>query len=233
MIKNKLAIIGGSGLYDIEGLEKPKWNKIKTPWGEPSDQILNFKYKGKDVSFLPRHARGHKISPTNINFRANIDALKQLGVTDIVSVSAVGSLKENLDPGTFVLVDQFIDRTFARKKTFFDEEIVAHVSMAYPTSLGLSNACEDAIKQLKIKYQSGGTYIVMEGPQFSTLAESNLYRSWKADVIGMTNMPEAKLAREAEIRYTTVAMVTDFDCWHPDHENVDVQMVIKTLMNKC
>ena len=233
MTKNKLAIIGGSGLYEIEGLEKPRWNKIKTPWGNPSDQILSFKYKGKDVNFLPRHARGRKISPTNINFRANIDALKQLGVTDIVSVSAVGSLKENLDPGTFVLVDQFIDRTFARKKTFFDEEIVAHVSMAQPTSRGLSNACEDAIKNLKIKYQSGGTYVVMEGPQFSTLAESNLYRSWKADVIGMTNMPEAKLAREAEIRYTTVAMVTDFDCWHPDHENVDVQMVIKTLMKNA
>ena len=233
MTKNKLAIIGGSGLYEIEGLEKPKWNKIKTSWGKPSDQILSFKYKGKDVNFLPRHARGHKISPTNINFRANIDALKQLGVTDIVSMSAVGSLKENLDPGTFVLVDQFIDRTFARKKTFFDEEIVAHVSMAHPTSRGLSNACEEAIKNLKIKYQSRGTYVVMEGPQFSTLAESNLYRSWNADVIGMTNMPEAKLAREAEIRYTAVAMVTDFDCWHPDHENVDVQMVIKTLMKNA
>ena len=233
MTKNKLAIIGGSGLYDIDGLEKPKWNKVKTPWGNPSDKILSFKYKSKDVNFLPRHARGHKISPSNINFRANIDALKQLGVTDIISVSAVGSLKENLDPGTFVLVDQFIDRTFARKKTFFDEEIVAHVSMAHPTSQGLSNACENAIKQLKIKYQSGGTYVVMEGPQFSTLAESNLYRSWNADVIGMTNMPEAKLAREAEIRYITVAMVTDFDCWHPDHENVDVQMVIKTLMKNA
>ncbi len=233
MTNPKLGIIGGSGLYEIEGLEKPKWNKIKTPWGNPSDQILNFKYKGKDVNFLPRHARGHKISPSNINFRANIDALKQLGVTDIISVSAVGSLKENLDPGTFVLVNQFIDRTFARRKTFFDEEIVAHVSMAHPTSRGLSKACEEAIKNLKIKHQPGGTYVVMEGPQFSTLAESNLYRSWGADVIGMTNMPEAKLAREAEIRYTTVAMVTDFDCWHPDHENVDVQMVIKTLMKNA
>jgi len=233
MIKNKLAIIGGSGLYEIEGLEKPKWNTIKTPWGKPSDQILSFKYKGKDVNFLPRHARGHKISPTNINFRANIDALKQLGVTDILSVSAVGSLKENLDPGTFVLVDQFIDRTFARKKTFFDEEIVAHVSMAHPTSRGLSNACEEAIKNLKIKYQSSGTYVVMEGPQFSTLAESNLYRSWNADVIGMTNMPEAKLAREAEIRYASVSMVTDYDCWHPDHENVDVQTVIKVLLGNA
>jgi len=233
MTKNKLAIIGGSGLYDVEEFKEREFLKINTPWGKPSDQILSFKYKGKDVNFLPRHARGHKISPTNINFRANIDALKQLGVTDIVSMSAVGSLKENLDPGTFVLVDQFIDRTFARKKTFFDEEIVAHVSMAHPTSRGLSNACEEAIKNLKIKYQSRGTYVVMEGPQFSTLAESNLYRSWNADVIGMTNMPEAKLAREAEIRYTTVAMVTDFDCWHPDHENVDVQMVIKTLMKNA
>ena len=233
MTNPKLGIIGGSGLYEIKAIENPKWKKIKTPWGKPSDQILNFKYKGKEICFLPRHGRGHKISPTNINFRANIDALKQLGVTDIISVSAVGSLKENLDPGTFVLVDQFIDRTFSRIKTFFGDEIVAHVSMAHPTSRGLSETCEKALKELKIKYQSGGTYIVMEGPQFSTLAESNLYRSWNADVIGMTNMPEAKLAREAEIRYTTVAMVTDFDCWHPNHENVDVQMVIKTLMNNA
>ena len=233
MTNPKLAIIGGSGLYDIKGLKNPKWKKIKTPWGDPSDEILNFNYSGKEVCFLPRHGRGHINSPTNINFRANIDALKQLGVTDIVSVSAVGSLKENLNPGTFVLVDQFIDRTFSRIKTFFDEEIVAHVSMAHPTSVGLANACENTLKQLKIKYQRGGTYLVMEGPQFSTLAESNLYRSWNADVIGMTNMPEAKLAREAEIRYTTVAMVTDFDCWHPDHENVEVQMIIKTLMDNA
>ena len=233
MTKNKLAIIGGSGLYDIEGLESPKWKSITTPWGKPSDEILNFKYKGKEVYFLPRHARGHKISPSNINFRANIDALKQLGVTDIISVSAVGSLKEDLPPGKFVIVDQFIDRTFARKKTFFDEDIVAHVSMAHPTSNGLMNACEEAIKKEKIDYQRGGTYVVMEGPQFSTLAESNLYRSWKADVIGMTNMPEAKLAREAEIRYASVSMVTDYDCWHPDHENVDVQTVIKVLLGNA
>ena len=233
MTKNKLAIIGGSGLYDIEGLEKPKWSKVKTPWGDPSDKILSFKYKGKEVNFLPRHARGHKISPSNINFRANIDALKQLGVTDIISVSAVGSLKENLDPGTFVLVDQFIDRTFARNKTFFDEDIVAHVSMAHPVSEGLMNACEESIKKEKIKYQRGGTYIVMEGPQFSTLAESNLYRSWKVDVIGMTNMPEAKLAREAEIKYASVSMVTDYDCWHPNHDNVDVQSVIKVLLSNA
>ena len=233
MPKNKLAIIGGSGLYDIEGLKKPKWRSIKTPWGKTSDQILSFHYNSKEVFFLPRHARGHKISPSNINFRANIDALKQLGVTDIISVSAVGSLKEELDPGTFVLVDQFIDRTFARTKTFFDQEIVAHVSMAHPTSAGLADACEHSLKQLNIKYQRGGIYIVMEGPQFSTLAESKLYRSWNADVIGMTNMPEAKLAREAEIRYTTVAMVTDFDCWHPDHANVDVQQVIKVLLGNA
>jgi 5'-methylthioadenosine phosphorylase len=233
MTNPKLAIIGGSGLYDIKGLKNPRWKKIKTPWGNPSDEILNFNYNGKEACFLPRHGRGHINSPTNINFRANIDALKQLGVTDIVSVSAVGSLKENLNPGTFVLVDQFIDRTFSRIKTFFDEEIVAHVSMAHPTSVGLANACENALKQLKIKYQRGGTYLVMEGPQFSTLAESNLYRSWDVDVIGMTNMPEAKLAREAEIRYMTVAMVTDFDCWHSDHENVEVQMIIKTLMDNA
>jgi len=233
MTNSKLAIIGGSGLYDIEDFKDKKFVKIKTPWGKPSDEILKTKYNKKEVFFLPRHGKGHFISPSNINFRANIDALKQLGVTDIISVSAVGSLKENLSPGTFVIVDQFIDRTFARNKTFFDEEIVAHVSMAHPTSNGLMNACEEAIKKEKISYQRGGTYVVMEGPQFSTLAESNLYRSWKADVIGMTNMPEAKLAREAEIRYASVSMVTDYDCWHPDHENVDVQSVIKVLLSNA
>ena len=233
MTKNKLAIIGGSGFYDVEEFTNRKFIKLDTPWGKPSDDILKTTYNNKEVFFLPRHGKGHFISPSKINFRANIDALKQLGVTDIISISAVGSLKEELAPGTFVLVDQFIDRTFSRIKTFFDEEIVAHVSMAHPTSVGLANACENTLKQLKIKYQRGGTYLVMEGPQFSTLAESNLYRSWNADVIGMTNMPEAKLAREAEIRYTTVAMVTDFDCWHPDHENVEVQMIIKTLMDNA
>ena len=231
MANDKLAIIGGSGLYDVEEFKERELLEINTPWGNPSDQILKTKYNGKEVYFLPRHGRGHFISPSNINFRANIDALKQLGVTDIVSVSAVGSLKEDLPPGKFVLVDQFIDRTFARKKTFFDEDIVAHVSMAHPTSKTLMNACEESIKKENISYQRGGTYVVMEGPQFSTLAESNLYRSWKADVIGMTNMPEAKLAREAEIRYASVSMVTDYDCWHPDHENVDVQQVIKVLLD--
>jgi 5'-methylthioadenosine phosphorylase len=198
---NKLAIIGGSGLYDVEEFKDREFLDVKTSWGNPSDKILKTKYKGKEVYFLPRHGRGHYISPSKINFRANIDALKQLGVSDIVSISAVGSLKENLQPGKFVIVDQFIDRTFARNKTFFDEEIVAHVSMAHPTSNGLMNACEESIKKSGIDYQRGGTYLVMEGPQFSTLAESNLYRNWNADVIGMTNMPEAKLAREAEIRY--------------------------------
>ena len=233
MKKRKLGIIGGSGLYKMDGFEKTKWKKIKTPWGKPSDEILIAKLDKEEICFIPRHSRGHKINPTKINFRANIDAMKQLGVTDIISVSAVGSLKEDLNPGKFVIVDQFIDRTFSRSKTFFDEEIVAHVSMAKPTSSGLSKCCEAALKKLNISHQIGGTYVVMEGPQFSTLAESNLYRSWNADVIGMTNMPEAKLAREAEIRYCTVAMVTDYDCWHPDHDEVDVAMVIQTLQKNA
>ena len=233
MANNKIAFIGGSGLYDVEEFKNRELIKLDTPWGKPSDDILQTKYNNKEIYFLPRHGRGHFISPSNINFRANIDALKQLGVTDIVSVSAVGSLKKNLEPGKFVIVDQFIDRTFARNKTFFEDEIIAHVSMAYPTSNGLMNACEDAIKKENIKYQRGGTYVVIEGPQFSTLAESNLYRSWNVDVVGMTNMPEAKLAREAEIRYASVSMVTDFDCWHPDHENVDVKQVIKFLLENA
>ena len=233
MIKNKLAIIGGSGLYDIEDFKDRESLDINTAWGKPSDKILKATYHNKEILFLPRHGKGHFINPSKINFRANIDSLKQLGVTDIVSVSAVGSLKNELSPGTFVIVDQFIDRTFARNKTFFDDEIVAHVSMAHPTSNGLMNACEEAIKKEKIEYQRNGIYVVMEGPQFSTLAESNLYRSWKADVIGMTNMPEAKLAREAEIRYASVSMVTDYDCWHSDHKNVDVQQVIKVLLGNA
>ncbi len=233
MKKRKLGIIGGSGLYKMEGFKKTKWKKINTPWGKPSDEILLAEIDNEEICFIPRHSRGHKINPTNINFRANIDAFKQLGVTDIISVSAVGSLKEELEPGKFVIVDQFIDRTFSRSKTFFDEEIVAHVSMAKPTSPGLSDCCEAALKRLNIKNQKGGTYVVIEGPQFSTLAESNLYRSWNADVIGMTNMPEAKLAREAEIRYCTVAMVTDYDCWHSEHDEVDVSMVIQTLIKNA
>ena len=233
MKNRKLGIIGGSGLYKMEGFEKPKWKKLETPWGSPSDSVMTAKFYGNEICFIPRHSRGHKINPTNINFRANIDAMKQLGVTDLISVSAVGSLKGSLDPGTFVIVDQFIDRTFSRIKTFFDNEIVAHVSMAQPTSKILRECCEEVLKKLNIKHQMGGTYVVMEGPQFSTFAESNLYRSWKADVIGMTNMPEAKLAREAEIRYCTVAMVTDYDCWHSEHEEVDVAMVVKTLQKNA
>ena len=201
--------------------------------------IFSQEYKNWEIIFVDNCSEDNsyiilnKFDNLKINFRANIDALKQLGVTDIVSVSAVGSLKEDLPPGKFVIVDQFIDRTFAREKTFFDNEIVAHVSMAHPTSNGLMNACEEAIKKEKIEYQRNGTYVVMEGPQFSTLAESNLYRSWKADVIGMTNMPEAKLAREAEIRYASVAMVTDYDCWHEDHDDVSVDQVIKTLLGNA
>jgi len=233
MANNKLAIIGGSGLYDVEDFKNRELIKVNTPWGKPSDDILKTTYNDKEIYFLPRHGKGHYISPSKINFRANIDALKQLGVTDIISVSAVGSLKEDLPPGKFVIIDQFIDKTFSRNPTFFDEDIVAHVSMAHPTSNGLMNACEEAIKKENIEYQRGGTYVVMEGPQFSTLAESNLYRSWNADVIGMTNMPEAKLAREAEIRYASVSMVTDFDCWHPDHANVDVQQVVKVLLSNA
>tara|TARA_B100000767_G_scaffold220103_1_gene208330 strand:- start:115 stop:990 length:876 start_codon:yes stop_codon:yes gene_type:complete len=233
MKKRKLGIIGGSGLYKMEGFETTNWKKVETPWGKTSDEILIANLEGEEICFIPRHSRGHKINPTNINFRANIDAMKQLGVTDIISVSAVGSLKEDLEPGKFVIIDQFIDRTFSRNKTFFDEEIVAHVSMAKPVSPGLSDCCESALKKLNIKNQKGGTYVVMEGPQFSTLAESNLYRSWNADVIGMTNMPEAKLAREAEIRYCTIAMVTDYDCWHSDHDEVDVSMVIQTLQKNA
>jgi 5'-methylthioadenosine phosphorylase len=229
MPKLKLGIIGGSGLYDIKEVKNSTWEKIVTPWGDPSDEVFCFELGNKEVCFLPRHGRGHKINPSCINFRANIDALKQKGVTDIVSISAVGSLRKDLPPGIFVLANQFIDRTFARNKTFFDDEIIAHVSMAKPTSDLLTDVCETSLKKLAIDYKRGGIYLAMEGPQFSTKAESLLYKSWGVDVIGMTNMPEAKLAREAEIRYSTIAMVTDYDCWHPDHDSVDVNMIIETL----
>jgi 5'-methylthioadenosine phosphorylase len=232
-LKKKLGIIGGSGLYEIDGFSESSWETIKTPWGNPSDQILNLKFNDHEVCFMPRHGRGHTVSPSNINFRANIDALKQKGVTDIISVSAVGSLKDELPPGKFVLIDQFIDRTYARTNTFFDEEIVAHVSMAQPTSNDLTRLCSSALDRLKVDYQHGGLYLAMEGPQFSSKAESILYKSWGVDVIGMTNMPEAKLAKEAEIRYCTVAMVTDFDCWHPNHDHVDIDMIIKVLKDNA
>jgi 5'-methylthioadenosine phosphorylase len=229
MTKSVLGIVGGSGLYDIPTLKKVHWETVASPWGEPSDQILFAELDGLPVRFLPRHGRGHKVPPSAINFRANIDALKRAGVTDLVSISACGSLKEELPPGHFVIVDQFIDRTFAREKSFFGTGCVAHVSMADPVSPLLAIELEKACTSEKIAFTKGGTYIVMEGPQFSTRAESNLYRSWGCDVIGMTNMPEAKLAREAEICYATVAMVTDFDCWHAEHAEVDVAAVIKVL----
>ncbi len=225
-----LGIIGGSGVYQIEGLENSRWVKVDSSFGEPSDEILLATLAEQPIAFLPRHGRGHRISPSDINFRANIDALKRLGVTDIISVSAVGSLREDLPPGTFVIVDQFIDRTFAREKSFFGTGLVAHVSMAHPVCNRLGEHLFAAARQLGIQAVQGGTYLAMEGMQFSTLAESELYRSWQCDVIGMTNMPEAKLAREAEICYATVAMVTDFDCWHPDHDNVTVDAIVKVLL---
>ena len=229
MTRTVLGIIGGSGVYDIPGLENPRWKRVESPWGEASDALLFGTFKGVDLVFLPRHGRGHIQSPTSINYRANIDALKRSGVTDVISVSACGSLQEHLPPGSFVLVDQFIDRTFAREKSFFGPGFVAHVSMAHPVCAKLTDALDAAAKEVGIKHVKGGTYLAMEGPQFSTLAESNLYRSWGCSVIGMTAMPEAKLAREAELPYALVAMVTDYDCWHPDHDHVTVEQVIKVL----
>ena len=229
MAASVLGIIGGSGLYDLPGLTDPEWRTVESPWGEPSDQILFAEIDGLPIRFLPRHGRGHRISPTDINYRANIDAMKRAGVTDLVSVSACGSFKEELSPGTFVLADQFIDRTFAREKSFFGTGLVAHVSMADPVSPLLVTEVEKAINAARIPHRRGGTYLAMEGPQFSTRAESFLYRSWGCDVIGMTNMPEAKLAREAEICYCTVAMVTDYDCWHDDHAHVDVAAVLEVM----
>jgi 5'-methylthioadenosine phosphorylase len=233
IVTPKIGIIGGSGLYGIEGLTDTKWQKVETPWGDPSDEILTGMLGGVPVAFLPRHGRGHKIAPSELNFRANIAAMKQLGVTDILSLSAVGSLKEELPPGHFVIVDQFIDRSFARVKSFFGTGCVAHVSVAHPVCPRLGDALEESAKELGLPVTRGGTYLVMEGPQFSTLAESNLYRSWGCSVIGMTNMPEAKLAREAEICYATVAMVTDYDCWHEGHEAVTVDQVVKVLFGNA
>ena len=229
MTKSVLGIIGGSGVYELPALENSRWEKVKSPWGEPSDELRIGDVDGLPVVFLPRHGRGHRLAPSDINYRANIDAMKRVGVTDLVSVSACGSFREDMPPGTFVLVDQFIDRTFAREKSFFGRGCVAHVSMAHPVSPGLVGHVESAMKGEHIAYKRGGTYLAMEGPQFSSLAESELYRSWNCDVIGMTNMPEAKLAREAELCYATVAMVTDFDCWHPDHDHVEVSTIIETL----
>ncbi len=228
MTKSVLGIIGGSGLYDIP-MENARWERVASPWGEASDALRIGEIGGLTVVFLPRHGRGHVFSPTTINYRANIDCLKRAGVTDVISLSAVGSLKEDLPPGTFVVVDQFIDRTNAREKSFFGTGCVAHVPFARPVSPGLARLAAKVLKDEGISFREGGTYVVMEGPQFSTLAESELHRSWGASVIGMTNMPEAKLAREAELCYATVAMVTDFDAWHPEHDAVDVAMVVKTM----
>jgi len=224
-----VGIIGGSGLYDIAGLQDKQWRRIATPWGEPSDELLFGELDGVRCVFLPRHGRGHRLSPTHLNYRANIDALKRSGVTDVLSLSAVGSLKEELPPGHFVIVDQFIDRSFAREKSFFGEGCVAHVSVADPVCPRIGDMAEAAAREIGLPVTRGGTYVVMEGPQFSTRAESNLYRSWGCSVIGMTNMPEAKLAREAELCYATVAMVTDFDCWHDGHDAVTVDAVLQVM----
>ena len=228
-----IGVIGGSGVYEIDGLVNTRWERVSSPFGEASDELLFGELDGQQMVFLPRHGRGHRIPPSELNYNANIDVLKRAGVTEILSLSACGSLKAELPPGHFVIVDQFIDRTFARQKSFFGTGLVAHVGLGNPVCGRLGDAVEGAIKDLGIPYQRGGTYLAMEGPQFSTLAESELYRSWGCDVIGMTNMPEAKLAREAEMCYATVAMVTDFDCWHPDHDHVSVDAIIKVLLDNA
>ena len=233
-----LGIIGGSGVYDLPGLTDTGWTRIETPWGSPSDEIFMGTLHRPDgsparLAFLPRHARGHRIPPNEVNYRANIAALKQIGVTDVVSLSAVGGLRADLPPGTFVIVDQFIDRTFAREKSFFGTGLVAHVSMAHPVCARLGDHLAASLAELGIAHVRGGTYLTMEGPQFSTLAESQTYRAWNCDVIGMTNMPEAKLAREAELCYASVAMVTDFDCWHPEHDHVTVEAIISVLTSNA
>ena len=228
-----IGIIGGSGLYDIADLERKQWRRVETPWGEPSDELLFGELDGVQCVFLPRHGRGHRLSPTHLNYRANIDALKRSGVTDVLSLSAVGSLKEELPPGHFVIVDQFIDRSFAREKSFFGAGCVAHVSVADPVCPRIGDVAEAAARAIGLPITRGGTYLVMEGPQFSTRAESNLYRSWDCSVIGMTNMPEAKLAREAELCYATVAMVTDYDCWHDGHDAVSVEGVVKVMQENA
>ena len=230
MSERTIGIIGGSGVYDIDGLEDTQWQTVQGPWGDPSDQVLTGKLNDVSMAFLPRHGRGHVHSPTTVPYRANIDALKRIGVTDVVSVSACGSFREEMKPGDFVVVDQFIDRTFAREKSFFGEGGVAHVSVAHPVCRRLSTACVATGKAAGITIHNGGTYLAMEGPQFSSIAESRMYREvWGCDVIGMTNMPEAKLAREAELCYASVAMITDYDSWHPDHGVVDINAIIATL----
>jgi len=228
-MQTMIGVIGGSGVYQIDGLEGASWVKVATPWGKPSDEVLVGRLGGIPIAFLPRHGRGHPHAPASVPYRANIDALKRLGCTDVLAVSAVGSLREDYAPGDFVLVDQYIDRTVARDSSFFGPGCVAHVSLAHPTCRRLGAACLAAARQAGITVHPAATYLAMEGPQFSTLAESRLYRSWGADVIGMTGMPEAKLAREAELCYASLAMVTDYDCWHEDHGPVDVAVVLTIL----
>ena len=228
-----VGVLGGSGVYELDGLRDARWEAIDSPFGDPSDELLRGEVDGVEYVFLPRHGRGHRIPPSEINYRANIDALKRAGVTDLISVSACGSLREHLTPGTFVLVDQFIDRTIAREKSFFTRGLAAHVSMADPICARLHVALEASAREADIEFQRGGTYLVMEGPQFSSRAESELYRSWGCDVIGMTNMPEAKLAREAELCYATVAMVTDYDCWHPHEDDVAVADIVAVLKSNA
>ncbi len=225
----KIGIIGGSGLYEIDALENPQWIEVSSPWGQPSDALLTGTIAGVECVFLPRHGRGHKLGPSQLNYRANIDALKRAGVTDLLSISAVGSLQEQYPPGHFVAADQFIDRTFAREKSFFGEGIVAHVSVADPVCPRLSAMAVAAARTAGAEVTEGGCYIAMEGPQFSTRAESLLYRSWGADIIGMTAMPEAKLAREAELPYAIIGMVTDYDCWREEEEGVDVSDVLAVM----
>ncbi|MCF8468123.1 MAG: S-methyl-5'-thioadenosine phosphorylase [Sneathiella sp.] len=233
MAKPVIGVIGGSGVYELEGLINTRWEKGKSPFGEPSDAFLFGQLGGVDMVFLPRHGRGHKIPPNEVNYRANIDALKRAGVTEIISLSACGSFEEKLSPGTFVIVDQFIDRTIGRKKSFFGTGLVAHISMAHPVCSRLGDSLETAARAQGLAVHRGGTYLAMEGPQFSSLAESELYRAWGCQVVGMTNMPEAKLAREAEMCYATVAMVTDYDCWHPEHDAVEVSTIIHVLMKNA
>jgi 5'-methylthioadenosine phosphorylase len=233
MTKSVLGIIGGSGIYDLPGLENVREERIASPWGEPSGALRIGEIAGLPVVFLPRHDKGHRLSPSDINYRANIDILKRAGVTDLVSLSACGSFKEELPPGTFVLIDQFVDRTYKRESSFFGKGLVAHVSMAHPVSPRLRLHIDEASGKIGLPVVRGGTYVCMEGPQFSTYAESITYKTLGYSVIGMTNMPEAKLAREAEICYATVAMVTDFDCWHPKHDAVTVQDIIKVLLENA
>ncbi len=228
-----LGIIGGSGLYDLPGLADTRWVRVDTPWGAPSDELFRGRLGDAELVFLPRHGRGHRIAPGEVNYRANIAALKMQGVTDVLSLSAVGALRADLAPGTFVVVDQFIDRTFARAKSFFGSGLVAHVSMARPVCSRLGAHVAATLRGAGVPHEQGGCYLAMEGPQFSTLAESQLYRSWNCSVIGMTNMPEAKLAREAELCYCSVAMVTDFDCWHPAHDAVTVDAIIGVLLGNA